>query len=172
MPNIILIGYMGCGKSTLGKKLAKKLSYDFIDSDMEIEKITNQTVNEIFNSKGEIFFRELESAFLLSLKKKNNYILSAGGGLPCFFDNIEKLKKLGTVLYLKLSPFELSSRLNHSKKIRPLLGDKNEEEIYYFTKEKLNERKEFYEKAHYILKGKQHNVQCIMELLGIEISNV
>lgn len=156
---------MGCGKSTLGKKLANKLKIEFIDSDAEIEKKVGCTINEIFDTKGEEFFRNLEKEFLENLNLEKNFVLSTGGGMPCNYFNIDLLNQIGTTFYLKLSAFELTQRLLHSKKARPLTVNKNEDDLYQYIKSKLSERIPFYEKANFKIKGKEQNPTFIFEKL-------
>ncbi|MGV3632633.1 MAG: shikimate kinase [Bacteroidota bacterium] len=165
MKNVVLIGFMGCGKSTLGKKLARKLDYRFLDSDEEIERISGRTVTELFEEFGETHFRELEKEYLNSLKGEERIVLSTGGGMPCFNDNMNIIQGLGTSFYLKLSPYELASRLQKAKTDRPLLAGKNEEELYFYVKEMLRQRNEFYLKADFTLNGKGQNVNHILSLL-------
>lgn len=130
MQNIVLVGFMGCGKSTLGKKIAKKLNIPFIDSDQEIERLEGISVSEIFALKGEKYFRKLEHDFLLKLKESQSntaekIVLSCGGGMPCFFDNMQLLNELGASFYVKLSAFELAKRLTLAKTKRPLIQGKS-----------------------------------------------
>lgn len=166
MKNVVLIGFMGCGKSTLGKKLARQLGYHFLDSDEEIERISGQTVPALFEELGETHFRELETEYLKSLQPGQGIVLSTGGGMPCFNNNMELIKKLGTSFYLKLSPHELASRLKIAKKSRPLAAGKNEEELYFYIKEMLNQRNEFYLQADFTLNGKSQNLNHILGLLA------
>lgn len=157
---------MGCGKSTLGKKLARKAGYDFLDSDSEIEKATKLSVSEIFEQYGESYFRDLESDFLDTIKGKSRIVLSTGGGMPCYNDNMFKIKEFGASFYLKLSPFELTRRLREAKVQRPLLATfKTEDDLYYYIKDKLGERRAFYEMADYTLNGKQQHVNEILTSL-------
>ena len=127
---IILIGFMGSGKTTFGKKLASKMNLPFIDSDMEISMNENKSINEIFEAYGENHFRDLESAFIKNLKDTNEgFILSTGGGLPCFGDNMEVLNQLGTTIYLEMNPKALLKRLENGLDERPLLKDLSENEL-------------------------------------------
>lgn len=154
---------MASGKSTLGKKLARKLNFEFIDSDHEIEKQTGKKISEIFSEQGENAFRELENQFVKSLIGKTNIVLSTGGGLPCFHDNISLINNLGQSFYLKLSPKELTKRILNAKTIRPLAKDKSPEELKRFVENLLSEREKYYLQAQHTLSGKEQNVKFILE---------
>ncbi len=122
MDNIILIGFMGCGKTTVGQQLARKLNFSFLDTDRYIEQKSGRTVSRIFEEEGEEFFRELETAAIKELTGKlSQTIVSVGGGLPIRPGNAELLKNLGTVIYLEASKETLASRLKNDK-VRPLLA--------------------------------------------------
>lgn len=157
---------MGSGKSSLGKKIANKLNYRFIDSDTEIEKLQQLTISEIFNKKGETYFRQIEAEFIRSIPKDEPFVLSTGGGTPCYHENLSYLATLGRTFYLKLSPFELTQRLMKAKIQRPLLIGKNEDELYTYIKEKLAERLDFYSQAHFTLLGKEQKVEVILNKLS------
>ena len=145
---------MGCGKTTLGKKLAKHLNYNFIDLDSYIEKTTNKTITEIFENKGEKKFRIVEKESLMEVCKKDNLVIATGGGTPCFFDNIQKILDSGKVIYLKMEIDDLLERLETEKSQRPLIENKSAKELENFIHNKLSEREYFYKKSNYILKGK------------------
>jgi len=147
---IFLIGFMGSGKSTLGKYLAETLNYDFIDSDLWIEKEQGISIDSIFSSKGEAFFRELELKFIENLNLFNPTIIATGGGLPCFNGNIEKMKEIGTVIYLKVSPEIIVERIKFDDR-RPLLNKKDHHEKIDFIQNKLKERNVFYKQAHFTI---------------------
>jgi shikimate kinase len=166
MKKIILVGFMACGKTSLGKKLAMKLKIDFIDSDSEIEKTEGISIQEIFATKGENYFREVERSFLKNFKSDSNFVLACGGGLPCFNDNIELLNELGTTFYLKLSSKELAKRISLAKTIRPLTLDKTLEELESYVAELLQKREEFYSQAHFTLAGKEQKVNIIVDSLN------
>ena len=148
--NIILIGFMGCGKSTLGKKLAKQLNYEFVDMDNEIEKLQNKIVSEIFEQEGEAFFRLKEHELLKSYLGSNNKLISTGGGAPCFHDNMKVINELGVSVYIKLSPNALLSRLKGERSNRPLVNSLSEEELFDFIDQRLKEREVDYNKASII----------------------
>ncbi|OEJ98811.1 shikimate kinase [Flavivirga aquatica] len=148
---IILIGYMASGKSTLGKKLAKKANYDFLDLDDFIEKKENASVSEVFKTKGEIYFRKQEAFYLKELLKgDNNIILSVGGGTPCYGDNMDLILNANNVksIYLKASIPTLVSKLIKKKSKRPLIAHiESEEELTEFIGKHLFERVQFYNNA-------------------------
>lgn len=143
---IFLIGFMGSGKTSLGKALASQLNYQFVDSDQEIERIEGQKVKDIFEKQGEKAFRLLESKFIESIKEYKNVVISTGGGLPCHNDLIDKLLNYGTVIYLDVSASILSERLKNDTN-RPLIQNLNNEELISFVNNKLNERIDIYNKA-------------------------
>ena len=151
---IFLIGFMGCGKTTLGKKLAKHLNYNFIDLDSYIEKTTNKTITEIFENKGEKKFRIVEQESLMEVCKKDNLVIATGGGTPCFFDNMQKILDSGKAIYLKMEIEDLLERLETEKSQRPLIENKSAKELENFIRNKLSEREYFYKKSNYILQGK------------------
>lgn len=138
---------MYCGKTTVGKKLAKLLDYEFIDTDSYIENKLNKSVSEIFSQEGETFFREQEKLCLQELAERENIVISTGGGLPCFFDNMDKIKEIGKSIYLQLSPTQILSRAENSKRPRPLLANKNSEERLQYITSTLQEREKFYLQA-------------------------
>lgn len=126
--NIILIGYMGCGKTTLGKKTAQAMKYRFVDTDDLVEEKEGCSISELFRDKGEPYFRKCETAVLQSLcAQKSGMIIASGGGLPLIEENAELLHRLGTVIYLKAEEATLVHRLKNDTK-RPLLATENLQE--------------------------------------------
>ncbi|MDR1610443.1 MAG: shikimate kinase [Candidatus Symbiothrix sp.] len=148
-----LIGYMGSGKTTVGKHLAKKLNLQFIDMDLFIENRYHKNISDIFKEKGESAFREIERKALLEIIDFENVVISTGGGLPCFFDNIDMMNQSGITIYLKVSIEELEKRLRTGKQKRPLIKDKNQGEIKDFIAANLAKREEFYNKATFIFES-------------------
>jgi shikimate kinase len=146
---IYLIGYMGCGKSTLGKKLSKHLGLQFIDMDHYIEKRNCKTVPQLFEEFGEEGFRERERKALEELSEFTDVVIATGGGAPCFFDNIDLMNRTGKTIYLNIHPKILASRLLESKTERPLIKGKSREELIEFIDETLRKRNEFYKQAKY-----------------------
>ena len=158
---------MGSGKSSLGKKLAKKLNQPFYDLDVVIEEKENKTIAEIFEEKGEEYFRNIERETLHELTDNNSsFVLALGGGTPCFYDNIEFINANGTSIYLKYNAGILHSRLINAKTERPLVKDKTDDELKQFITEKLTEREVFYKQAKLIIEGNNLKVEdLIKELL-------
>ena len=148
---IILIGYMGSGKTTVGKALSKETGMMFYDLDWYIESRMRKTVSQIFAEKGEEGFRKIEYNMLHEVAEFEDVIISCGGGTPCFFDNMEYLNQQGDVIYLKATPETLYKHLLMAKVERPLLKDKTPEELIAYITEHLKERAPYYEKAHYTL---------------------
>lgn len=151
---IFLIGFMGCGKSTQGKKLAKALEKPFIDLDNYIEKKEEATIETIFNTKGEEYFREKETEYLKQVVARYpKSVVSLGGGAACFNSNINLILKSGTVIYIEMPPDSLHYRLTQSDKSRPLLKDKTLEESLEFVTNLLRKREPFYTQAHITVNG-------------------
>lgn len=151
MKRIILIGYMGAGKTTVGKALAKELGLQFYDLDWYIETRMHKTVAEIFRESGEEGFRQIEHNMLHEVAEFENVIISCGGGTPCFFDNIDYINQQGEVVYLKATPEVLYRHLLMGKVERPLIKNKTPEELIAYITEQVAKREEFYNKARYTL---------------------
>ncbi|MFI0427858.1 shikimate kinase [Mariniflexile sp. HMF6888] len=149
---VILIGYMASGKSTLGRILAKKLDYGFLDLDDYIEEKENSTISDIFKSKGEIHFRKLETHYLKELlSSKSKLVLSLGGGTPCYSNNMDIILKANNVksIYLKASIPTLIARLKNEKSKRPLIAHiETDDLLAEFIGKHLFERSQFYSLAH------------------------
>lgn len=156
---------MGSGKTTLGKKLANKLAYEFIDTDSLIESFYGKTIPEIFATEGETKFREWEQLIVSELESRENCIISVGGGLPCYEGNMDRLLALGKVIYLQRSPKELFHRLINKKNERPLLKDKTEHELLNHITNLLEKRKEYYERAHIIADREHQTPAKLIQLI-------
>ena len=167
--NIILIGYMGSGKTTVGKALSDKLNYNFKDLDTEIEKKVEKKIAAIFSDKGEIYFRKNENKVLWSiLSKENEVVLSTGGGTPCYGSIMDDLLKDGNVVsvYLKASLDVLTERLSSEKEKRPLLSHlKSKELLKDFIRKHLFERSFVYNKAAITVSVDNKEVSEIVEEL-------
>lgn len=150
---IILVGYMASGKSTIGKLLSESLPIPFYDFDHLIETDLNLKVNEIFEQKGELFFRKKEREILIEfLNTTENYILALGGGTPCYYDNFE-LYQSDSIhsIYLKASVSTLLERLSYQKVSRPLVSHLNEEALQEFVAKHLFERSYFYHQVQTVV---------------------
>lgn len=150
MQRIILIGYMGAGKTTLGRQLAKDTGLMFYDLDWYIQNRMHRTVAQIFEESGEDGFRTIERNMLHEVAEFENIVLSCGGGTPCFFDNMDFLNSQGETVYLKASPEVLCAHLRMGKGVRPLLLNKTPEEVEAFVREQLKAREPFYMKAKHV----------------------
>ena len=151
MIRIILIGYMGAGKTTVGKALAQELGITFYDLDWYISSRMRKTIAQIFEERGEDGFRQIERNMLHEVAEFEDVIISCGGGTPCFFDNIDYMNQQAPVVYLKAEPEVLYKHLAMSKNDRPLLRGKSQEELITFIREQLEKRNPFYTKARYTL---------------------
>lgn len=163
---IFLIGMMGCGKSTVGKRLAARLNFSFYDLDVFIEQKLNATIAEIFREKGESFFRKEEMACLHELLSIEKAVIATGGGTPCFFDNMQRMKTGGICIYLEASPQLLFSRLTKQKNARPLLAGLENEQLKNFLAEKLSERMPFYAQAHYRVAATNVRIGELAKMVG------
>jgi len=153
---------MGSGKTTLGKKLAKYLSYTFIDLDKTIEEEEGRSIQQIFKEEGETYFREKERE-ALTKENANRFVMALGGGTPCFYDNMAIINKRGTSIYLKYNQGMLTSRLINSKN-RPLIQNKTETELKKFVSHKLKEREAYYNQSNYTIEGNNLKVEDIINL--------
>jgi shikimate kinase len=159
---IYIVGFMGCGKTTAGRKLAARLEWEFIDLDREAERIAGMKIPEIFESRGEDFFRKTEQEALKALASSSHTVVSTGGGAPCHEDNMDHMVSSGITVYLKLTPAALRERLVKSKKKRPLLKGLDYEELLRFIERKLSEREKFYERAEIIIEGSDLDMDLLV----------
>lgn len=151
MTRIFLIGFMACGKTTLGKSLAKSLGLSFIDLDMYIEGRYYKSVSDIFAEQGEDKFREIERKILHEVSEFEDVVISTGGGTPCFFDNMEYMNTMGETIYLNTSTERIVSRIKAAGDKRPLVRGKKDDELTNYIEEMKNKRESFYKKAKYTL---------------------
>lgn len=161
--NIILCGFMGCGKSTIGSLLSRKMGMAFVDLDRFIEKKENKTVSEIFSDSGEEYFRQLEREAARELSEKKGVVLAAGGGTLTFAENVEVLKKSGTIVLLDIPVEVVSERLRNDTS-RPLLARPDKEEA---MRELYNKRLPLYrEAADIIIDANQSPMQICMQIMA------
>lgn len=153
MIRVFLIGYMGAGKTTLGKAFARKMGLTFIDLDWHIEERYRKTVQQIFAERGEDGFREIERRMLHEVAEFEDVIISAGGGTPCFYDNMEHMNEHGETVFLEVSPEVLFRRLRVPWQQRPLVVSKTDDELREFIQETLQKRLPFYTKAKHVFQA-------------------
>ena len=172
---IILIGYMGSGKTTIGKHLSEVLNYKFIDLDQVIEYDEQYTVSEIFSKKGELYFRKKERTILETiLSSDSNIVLATGGGTPCFGNTMEFMKSTENTItiYLKSSNEELTNRLFNERLNRPLIAHiKSQELLNDFIRKHLFERSYFYNQSNIKLSIDNLTVAAVVEVINKEIRN-
>ncbi|MDP4184433.1 MAG: shikimate kinase [Bacteroidota bacterium] len=163
--SIYLIGYMGSGKTTLGRKLANRLGYSFIDLDKFIEEKYFRSIPQIFEEEGECGFREKEHKALEEIASFSNVVVATGGGAPCFYNNIEIMNQNGATLFIDVDAGMLASRLKHSKGERPLVKDKSPDELLEFICQALEQRRPYYEQALYCVRGGNLTVDDLLKIL-------
>lgn len=168
---IYLIGYMGSGKSTIGRMVADQMKLDFIDFDTYIEGLEKKTVAEIFDSNGENKFRELEHEHLKKLLNEDNCVISLGGGTPCFHNNLALIRENGTSVYLEMDVATLVNRLYQARNKRPLIRGLNKMELKYFIEANLEKRKPIYQQAHFSVSGTGRNKEEIVEEINKKLNS-
>ncbi len=160
---IILVGFPGCGKSSVGKKLAAKLGYGFVDLDEAFEEEYRISIPGFFQKYNEPAFRSCERKVLLDKLQLDNVVISSGGGTPCFSDNMQLMKDSGTVVYIKMAPASLFDRLSHAKRMRPLVQNKTPEELRAYIDTTLPLREPIYQQAHLTVKGESIDIEALCE---------
>lgn len=148
---IILLGYMGAGKTTLGKALAQNLHRDFVDLDWYIEEKCGKKIGEIFAEQGEDEFRKIERQMLHEVAEKENVVIAVGGGTPCFFDNIDFMNQTSQTVYIKASTDTLIAHIHMGKTRRPLIDGMTDEELHDYIESSMCMREPFYNKAKHTL---------------------
>ncbi|MBI4743616.1 MAG: shikimate kinase [Actinobacteria bacterium] len=167
MKNIVLVGFMGCGKSTVGKKLAQKLKRKFIDTDALIEEKTRKRIKDIFKRIGETAFRQAETEVIKEIEDFDNVVIACGGGAVLRNRNVKSLKKNGIIIYLKADPSILFNRVKHTNK-RPLLNTRHPEEQFYKI---FSKRAEIYENiADIIVEAEEELDKVVEKILSFQIS--
>jgi shikimate kinase len=157
---------MGCGKSTLGRRLSEHLNLQFVDMDHYIEERNLKTIPQIFEQEGETEFRNKERRALEELSEFTDIVIATGGGAPCFFDNIGLMNRSGKTVYLNIDPVILADRLLKSKTERPLIKGKSREELVAFIDETLKKRNEFYKQARYEITEPDIDLVKLEKMIG------
>lgn len=160
---IYIVGFMGSGKTTIGKKLASLLGWTFTDMDKRIEHKSGMTISTIFSEMGEAYFRKMESEVLREISAMQGVVISTGGGAPCHDGNMDFMLSSGLTIYLKLTPVQLCSRLSGSGAERPLISSLKKEDLLYFVEIKLSEREKFYNRAGMIIDGFNPDVNELLQ---------
>lgn len=151
MSNIFLVGFMGCGKSTIGRKLATAGGYNFVDLDQRVCELAGATIPEIFATQGEEAFRVWERKALEEVAQRDNVVVATGGGAPCCGDNMDFILAHGKAVYLKMSATALQQRLLHARAVRPKIVGKSPEELLTYIEELLAQREPFYSRANVVV---------------------
>ncbi len=151
MTRIILIGYMGAGKTTIGRQLAMALGLQFYDLDWYIEMRYHKKVSEIFAEHGEEHFRDLEQRMLHEVAEFEDVVISCGGGTPCYGDNMQYMNQQAETVYLKLTPETLCEHLMMGRTVRPLILGKTGDELQEYIRQSLEAREPFYSQAKHIV---------------------
>ena len=165
---VYLVGFMGCGKSKLGKQLAKKLNHQFIDFDELIEEQSGKKISDIFKDDGQQAFRNIETEILKSIAECKETVVSTGGGTPCFFNNMQLMNETGITVYIRMTAGGLFHRLAESKTNRPLIAGLTDLKLLDYIIDTLGEREHFYMKAQHVVKGENLKADKIFELLKVQ----
>lgn len=161
---IFIIGFMGCGKTHWGKALSQKLSIPFYDLDEKITEREQKSIPEIFAEHGEEYFRLIEKEVLYSItENQGTFVMACGGGTPCFYNNIDYLKKSGTAVWINCSIDCLYQRLLKEKEMRPLISQIPDAQLKSFIAKKFSNRKIFYQQAHVIINEDDLNLENLVE---------
>ncbi len=166
---IFLIGFMGSGKSTAGRKLASKLNWAFIDLDEMIQKMEGMKIPDIFSLKGEPYFRKLEAKALQELKSVKETVISTGGGTPCFGDNMDFMLSSGLTVYIRMTPLNLKKRLEGSVEGRPLLKEVDMKDLQEYIISKLAEREKWYSRAEIVIDVVNNDLPDLLSLIKKQI---
>lgn len=160
-----IVGFMGSGKSTFGKKLASAISLPFYDLDDEIEKETGLTIAAYFDGFGEDSFRKQERKTLHRVYENGPSVIACGGGTPCYFDNMNWMHNYGMVIYLEGNPAFLAKRLKSGKSKRPLIANVADEDLEALISQKLKEREVYYKKADIIIPALRASLNAVLKTI-------
>jgi len=162
---VFLVGYMGSGKSTLGRKLSGVLGISWIDIDDEFETRYKIGIADFFSKYGEAAFRKIEHELLLEFTKVSDILISTGGGMPCFFDNMDLMNKTGLTIYLKATPELLISRIEFSTRKRPLFQQMKGKHFLQNITQHLNSREKYYKKAQIVIDAENPDLKELSSLI-------
>lgn len=164
---IFIIGYMGAGKSTVGKRLANNLGIPFIDLDDTFESKFRYSIPHFFDHFGEDRFRDFEHQCLKEIITENEEaVISTGGGTPCFYENMELMNNNGMTVYLKMNPKSLANRLNKARRLRPVIRDVQNADMQAFVEGQLAERDVFYSQAKVSVKGESLDLDALVSMIN------
>jgi shikimate kinase len=170
MQRIFLTGFMGAGKTTIGKELASRMSLSFVDLDLFIENRYHKTIPQIFAEKGEETFREMEQKALREVAEFEDVVIATGGGAPCFHQNMTFMNENGTTVYLNVSIDELINRITMHQYTRPVLKGRSDSELKRFVEETIAKRSEFYKQAQIIINVDNLDISLLCIQLKLEIT--
>lgn len=162
---VYVIGFMGSGKSTAGKKLAALLDCPFIDLDRKIEETAGKSIPQIFSQDGEEAFRKTESVVLKNIRPLQGTIVSTGGGTPCHGDNMDFMLMNGLTVYLKMTPGQLAHRLMESTTVRPLIKDISDDDLPGYIEKVLKVREKWYNRAEIVIEGINLDINRLLSLV-------
>ena len=169
---IFLVGFMGSGKSTLGRRLKTEMDWAFIDLDDYFEARHKTTIKQFFSQYGEMAFRQEEQKMLKEVITKDKVIIATGGGTPCYFDNMALMNAHGLSIYIKLPVDTLVDRLSGPRQVRPLVMGKSGDDLRSFVSDKLAEREKYYNKARVVVDAEVLGVdgfKRVIEASGLNI---
>ncbi len=162
---VYLVGFMGSGKSTLGKRMAASAGWRFEDLDSVIEKMEGRTISGIFDNQGEDYFRKIEAVALRNLPAVSDMVVACGGGTPCYGDNMEYMNSTGKTVYIRHEPGTLMNRILNARKERPLVRDMQPEELNRYIHEQLQEREKWYKRSSIIVDGLKADPGKLMDII-------
>lgn len=167
MDRIYIVGYMGAGKTTAARRLAKRMGWEVVDTDALFEEKYKISVNDFFNKYDEPLYRKLESEVLKATESLDHVVVSTGGGTACFFDNMDWMNQHGLTVFLRISPQAAVDRVIHSRHKRPLVEGKSEEELTEFVNQHYASRLPFYEQANIIVKSEDLDLDALIRQIQI-----
>ncbi len=160
---VYLTGFMGSGKTTTGRKMARLAGARFVDIDTEIEKVTGKSISRIFSDDGEEHFRKTEYEVLRSIDLSVNIIIATGGGTPCHADNMDYMNSTGVTVYLRMTPAALASRLETAMASRPLIAGLTGESLLNYISGKISEREPYYLSSKIVFEGLNADAESLLE---------